>query len=233
MSIAEKLTRIAENEQKVFEAGKSEGEKECWDNLTNNGQRVDYRYGFYNWGGEYFRPARKIVPTNMNSANNTFYGAKKLKKIEAAYLDMSQKERGTNNQQGYYYTFYGCSVLEEVEDIGMQADYAYNYTFGNCTNLHTIAKIRCDENTRIDNPFAGVQKLKNITFEGVIAQSLSFSKLCTELSKASIENIIGCLSSTASGKTLSLSQTAVNNAFTDAEWTALADTKKNWTISLL
>ena len=50
------------------------------------------------------------------------------------------------------------------------------------------------------------------------------------------------LSDTASGKTLTLSLTAVNNAFetsagakdgsTSAEWTALVDAKTNWTITL-
>lgn len=76
--------------------------------------------------------------------------------------------------------------------------------------------------------------LKNLTFmEGSeIVASLNL-KWSTSLTKTSIENVINTLSSSTSGKTITLSQTAVNNAFTADEWTALENTKSNWTISLV
>lgn len=230
MTIAEKLTQIAENEQKVFDAGKSEATNEFWDVFTNNGERVNYSYAFYNWSSEYIRPTRKIIPTDEASARSTFYKCPNLKKIEAAYFDFSQKNKGTSEATGYSYTFYGCKKLEEIEDIGIEADYQFNHTF-ECVKLRTIARIGTDENTKFSGAFDYASSLENVTFDGVIGQNINV-RWSTKLSKASIENIVSCLSDTASGKTLSLSQTAVNNAFTDAEWTALADTKKNWTISL-
>jgi hypothetical protein len=54
----------------------------------------------------------------------------------------------------------------------------------------------------------------------------------TKLSKASITSIINCLSSTTSGLSITLSKTAVDNAFTAEEWAALENTKHNWTIAL-
>lgn len=230
MNIAEKLTQIAENEQRVFEAGKSEATSEFWDDFTDNGNRTEYARAFAYWGCEYIRPTRKIIFTTVDSGLNTFAQNTKLKKVEAAYFDFSQKPKGTGNQSGYYYTFYNCGALEEIEDIGMQADYCHYSSFRNCIALHTIAKIRCDENTIFTEAFTGSNKLENVTFEGLIGQNLSIAS--SKLSKDSITNIVSCLSDTASGKTLTLSKTAVNNAFTDAEWNALADTKKNWTISL-
>lgn len=64
-----------------------------------------------------------------------------------------------------------------------------------------------------------------------------------KLSKPSITSIINCLSTTTSGLTVTLSKTAVNNAFetsegvadgsTSQEWLNLVATKTNWTISLV
>ena len=101
MSIAEKLKTIAENEQKVYEAGQNV----IWDYLTNYGEKTNYSGAFSSWGMEYFHPNIKITPTSANSGSSTFNGCKKLKKLEAAYLDFSQKERGTSAQNGFYFTF--------------------------------------------------------------------------------------------------------------------------------
>lgn len=239
-TVFESLKRVSENVTRVYQSGIAVGlnqagevvKNEFWDDFTDSGTRTNYGYAFRHWGCEYIRPTRKIIPTDNQSGCNTFFKNTKLKKVEAAYFDFSQKGRGTNSQQGYYYTFYGCSALEEVEDIGMQADYGYSAAFSNCPELHTIAKIRCDENTGFTETLDYATALENVTFEGVIGKNLNV-RWSKKLSKDSITNIVSCLSDTASGKTLTLSKTAVNNAFTDAEWTALADTKKNWTVSLL
>ena len=224
MTVAEKLTVIAQNEQKVYDAGFAKGASadyedgqnaamsEFWDYLTNYGNRTSYSSLFNVWGGETFEPTRKIIPIEKNSAYCTFNGAKNLKKIEADYIDFSQKVRGTKSQEGYYYTFYGCSSLEEIEDIGMQADFGYYSTFssGSDGKLHTIAKIRTDENTVFNNAFNYCTALKNVTFEGVIGQDINIR--WSPLTADSIRSIIEHLSDTASGKTLTLSKNAVESA---------------------
>jgi hypothetical protein len=89
-------------------------------------------------------------------------------------------------------------------------------------------------------------RLENITFEGVIGSDIDF-KLSTKLTEASIRSIIEHLSDTASGKTLTLSKVAVDNAFvfywdggrvpgsdeTNPFWPQLRDSKPNWTITLV
>jgi hypothetical protein len=99
----------------------------------------------------------------------------------------------------------------------MQADFGYYTSFGNCSKLHTIAKIRCDEATIFNNTFIRCSALKNIFFEGVIGQSISFQH-STKLSADSIKSIIEHLSDTASDKTLTLSKTAVEAAKTNMEF---------------
>ncbi|MBQ4091538.1 MAG: hypothetical protein IJC64_04410 [Clostridia bacterium] len=239
-NVFDSLKRVSENVTKVFQSGVSRGiqqarkvaDNEFWNGFTDNGSRTTYARAFSYWGSEYLRPAKKIIFTQADSGMNTFSFNTKLKRVESAYFDFSQKARGTGTQSGYYFTFYNCKALEEIEDIGMQPDFTYNNAFANCVRLHTIAKMRADEDTAFTNAFDFCNALQNVTFEGVIGQNLNV-RWSTKLSKDSISNIVSCLSDTASGKTLSLSKTAVNNAFTDAEWTALADTKKNWTISLV
>ena len=236
MTVAQKLTAIAENEQKVYDAGKRRGYSEgfadgtpqtykdgeraasetFWDYLTNYGNRASYRAVFNRWGGETFEPTRKIIPRESESSYCTFNDAQKLKKLEAKYIDFSKKTRGTGNHGGYYYTFYNCLDLQEIEDIGMQADINYTHAFSSCKDLHTIAKIRCDEATTFSNTFDFCAALKNVTFEGDIGQDINL-KWSKNLSADSITNIIEHLSDTAQGKTLTLSSAEVNDVHTGDE----------------
>lgn len=194
-----------------YEEGKKAEYDAFWDGITDNGNRTDYYYGFFKWGNEYIRPNRKIIPTVANSSNQTFSQCPNLKKVEAQYFDFSQKPVGTVYGEGYYYTFNQCKSLEEVEDIGMQADFNCTYLFSGCSKLHTVAILRVNENTTFSNTFGGCSALQNITFDGVIGENIVF-KSCTKLSADSIRSIITHLSDTSSGKTLTLSKTAVENS---------------------
>ena len=211
------------------------GQNDFWDCVQKNGTRVDYEYAFNHWSCEYIRPKYKVIPNNYRSiylfANNP-----RLKKVESQYFDLSNVKSDTSSAtSGHYFTFYRCGNLEEIEDIGMPARY-YSGTFRDCVKLHTIAVLRVTETTAfgtVDNyAFRNCLELQNITISGTIGTNgLSFVD-CTKLSKASITSVISHLSANASGKSVTFSQTAVENAFTTAEWNTLIGTKTNWTISL-
>lgn len=114
--------------------------------------------------------------------------------------------------------------------------------FYTCTILKTINRLVVAESTRFDSTFGNCHALENLTIEGTIGQNGFNVQWSTKLSKASITSIIDALSTTTSGLTVTLSQTAVNNAFatsegaadgsTSEEWLALVATRSNWTISL-
>ena len=114
--------------------------------------------------------------------------------------------------------------------------------FGWNYSLHTIDKLIVDENTTYTGWFNSTTNLQNLTIEGTIAQKGFSVSACTKLSRASIENIINALSTETNALTVTLSKTAVNNAFetsegaadgrTSAEWATLIATKTNWTIAL-
>ena len=241
MTIAERLQTIAENEQKIFEIGKLEGESLMWDAIQDFGKRNNYSYAFCGWGLEYLHPKYKIAPTYRESLNQIFSNSLKLKKIEGKYFDFSNKQDGSG-QDSCYWTFGASTVLEEIEDIGISAPTGYYSAFNSCLALHTIAVVRSHENTSFSGTFGYCYALKNVTFEGLIGQNISMS-YSSKLSKASMQSLINALATTSTGKTVTLSLTAVNTAFEtstgakdgseSAEWLALRETKSNWTISTI
>lgn len=242
MSTSDKLVTIAENVPKVHEAGKKVEHNKIWNNITET--KTNYMRAFYDWQMEYMRPPNKIIPTHNESSNQIFRDNEKLKVIESDYFDFSQKGEGTTAATSYYYTFYNCKALEEIEDIGIGATnsiYQFTRTFYYCNNLHTIEKITVSETTKYSLVFDYCRALTNITFEGTIGQSgLDFR--WSPLSKTSIENIINHLSSTATGMSITFSKDAINTAFgidlddettypEGSEYYILRHSKDNWTIN--
>ena len=105
-----------------------------------------------------------------------------------------------------------------------------------------ISKLIFYEKNVISTPLTfSMDYLTEVTFEGTIASSISFA--WSPLNRASILSCFSVLSDTATGKTATFKQTAVDTAFetsqgaadgsTSPEWLALVDTKSNWTISLV
>jgi hypothetical protein len=229
MSIAEKLTTIAENQQAVYDAGKQADRDAFWDEIQDYGNRTAYQMAFKYWGSEYTRPKYKIATADISDLNNTFMYCKNLKKVESAYFDFSNHPTGSSaNSQSANYLFYGCNNLEEIEDIGIPAESYYYYAFMQCGKLHTIAVIRSTATTWFTDAFNSCYALANVTFEGVVGQNINLS-WSTKLSHDSIMSLINCLE-TKSGETKTVTLGTTNLAkLTDAE-KAIA-TEKGWTLA--
>ena len=239
-----KSGELAEKVEAVYDAGQTQKEREFWDIVSKNNTRTDYYRAFTYWNCEYIRPPYQIKPTAKQTFSQTFASNELLKKIEAQHFDFSNKERGTGNTAGLYYTFQNCVELEEIEDIGIQPDYSLASTFTGCKKLKKIAMIRVDENTVYTVPvFQNCVSLEEVRFEGVIGQSnLDFS-YCKKLSKSSWVNIIGCLSTTTSSLSITGSLASIKKAFetspdandgdTSTEWLELETSRSNWKINLL
>jgi hypothetical protein len=241
-TVFETLKRVSENVTRVYQSGIAVGVKqagevvknEFWDGVFS-GTNWQRKFSGSSWNDKTFYPTRNLVcGTHADSMFSL-----------CEITDLAGRLRE-------------CGVTLDTSKVTVRADNMFNYAtklttvpyldvrkctysggvlagmFAYCTALKTIEGIHLSEDglqVLGTSVFSGCAALENVTFYGTIGDKLSLSP-CVKLSKASIQNIIGHLSDTASGKTLTLSKTAVNNAFTDAEWTALADTKKNWTISL-
>lgn len=107
-------------------------------------------------------------------------------------------------------------------------------SFGKNPQLVSIPYLHVNESATFASlPFHECSALETLIMGGTIGQNGFDVQWSPKLNKVSIESIINALSAKESGLTVTLSETAVNNAFTAEEWDALEATKTNWTISLV
>ena len=255
MSIAEKLQTIAENEQKVYDAGFEKGKSQggnteetynngfeagkkseydaFWDSLQDNGNRIHYGKAFVSWKKDIFKP--KYDFNNVADASYMFEGAKigDLKAI----LSSRGLKFNTSNCINFSYMFLSSDVTN-IPYLDCSQTSALSGMFQNCMWLTTIdeLKLKEDGSQTFGNTFLNCNSLANIKISGCIGNN--FSIINWVLSLESITSIINALSDTTSGKTLSLSKKSVQNAFgttdldSSTEWTTLKNSKSNWTITL-
>lgn len=213
----------------VYDAGKKSEYDAFWDAIQQNGNRTDYDSGFRNWQIEKIEPK---YPIRTASIAYMFYLCKNLTELPQFESVFSGGEFA-----GAFAAFNSCELLEEVNIDIIPRESAsntfINSTFNGCKKLRTIQKVVSLASFNWSTTFNNCISLEEVTIEGVIGQNGLNLQWSPKLSKASITNIINCLDTTTTGLTVTLSQTAVNNAFTSDEWAALTNTKTNWTISLV
>lgn len=233
MSIAEKLQTIAENEQRVFDAGKQAEYDALCDNVQQNGNRTDYRYFFFQTMFTHIDPKYPIRASNSDSM---FGNAVNIETVNWEKFDLT-------NTSSLYNAFGYCRKLQSIDtDLAVSVNMAtvLNSIFRNCNALVRVKKIMAFPEAVWKNSFDECYELVDIIFVGTIGSNGLDMHWSTKLSKASITSIISALSTTTSGLTVTLSTAAVNKAFEtsegandgieSAEWKALKETKSNWNI---
>lgn len=193
MTMAEKLTTIAENQQKVYDAGYAagssidydtafaegytQGEKDAydafWDEYQQNGERTQYSYAFagHGWQDAVFKP--KYPLTNITVADSMF--------SNNMYLDYIDCDLDFSNCTSNTYLFNSCITLKRIQSIKFNNAGKNTYLFQNCSEL------------------------KSITINGTIAFDLSFTKS----SKLTIESLTSIINAYEAGAyTLTLHATA-------------------------
>lgn len=252
MTMAEKLLKIdegveetialnAELEQTLYgtDTGGKSHYDEFWDAYQENGKRVNYNYAFYGrgWTDETFKPKYALPksPYYTNTFNTT--GIRDFKGIlerQGIYLDLEGM-----GDKGIAYLFTNALVTHIGRIKYPQNVKTIEQTFAYCRSLITVDELHLstDGSTILTDSFRDCPSLENLIITGTIGQNNFNVQWSTKLSKASITSIVNALSATTSGLTVTLSKTAVNNAFeggsTGSEWTTLIGTRSNWTISLV
>ena len=250
MTIEEKITLIAENEQRVYNAGVEKGKAEVgegiyeegfeagkkseydafWDAYQNYGNRASHAMAFAGagWKKENFKPKYDIKPTNAQYMfRNSQINADLVEILEnqGVVLDFSNVTNADRIFNDTQFTHIGI--------VDLSNGVAVNSTFA-CgsanNNLETIDKIilKDDGSNTFSAAFTNLNALKNITFEGVIGKSgfnLQWSK---SLSRDSIVNIVSCLSTETSGLSITLSKNAVNKAFATNTGETNGSTSAEW-----
>lgn len=251
MSIAKKLTTVAQNMDKVYqsgytsgyETGKAEGGDtetaynegftdgkqaeydRFWDAYQQQGNRTDYTQAFVRaWTDEIFRPKYHIKPTNM-SGMFQYSAITDLKdKLETLGVTLDTSNC-TSLIQAFQY-----AEITHIPTIDARLSTNMAYTFGSGCKVVAIDKLIVSETTPIvDSTFGTARDLQNITFEGTIGRSINLQ--WSPLTKESMKSVVAALSGTATGLTASFKKTAAEAAFTEDEWNALVATKSNWTFT--
>jgi hypothetical protein len=139
--------------------GGGSGAANFWDVFQQNGNRTYYRYAFYGQGS--------------GAWTDEIYDPKYPIRATASYGGDSM--------------FQASKITDTKVDveIGVNASFA----FVSCGQLKTIRKLIVSENTTFDRWFSGCEALENVTFEGVIANDISFAD-SLKLSNASVQSVI-------------------------------------------
>lgn len=235
-----KTAEYASKVDDVFEAGKKAEYDAFWDAFQDNGNRTRYEYAFASgWSAESFNPKYDIKPTSAQYMFNQCKAKVDFREV-LAKNNITFDFSNTGNDVSYAFSNCSFTAIPVINLTNLtKGDWSTIAIFGYNSTLHTIEKIiiKEDGSTPIYGWFYSALSLVEVRFEGVIGQNGLNLQWSTKLSKASITSIINALSTTTSGLTVTLSKTAVNNAFeggsTGSEWTTLIGTKTNWTISLV
>jgi hypothetical protein len=251
MSIAEKLTTIAENDQKLSKlnqqlmdilSGVDSGGKgyydEFWDIFQQNGNRTNYTYGFAGAGGVWnemnFKPKYPLRPVQ---AQAMFFGCGV--KNFTAHLKNNGITLDLSKTTSIHELFF-CASTEIVPKIDAAGRGSLLSMFG-YSGVKEIEEFVCGADNTFSATFTDARHLVSVKFSGVIANNIDLH-WSTLLSKESITSLINTLSSSTNDKVLTLSQTAVNaidwsntvvNNVTCNTFDEVANTKSKWTISLV
>lgn len=230
MIIADKLKTIAENEPKVFEAGKKSQYDEFWDTFQDHGNRKDYRYAFSDvtWTEDLLKPKYKNIQPELVGFLFSLCPIKDLRKHLAdngVKFDFSKAwvlesigrgggfetfpEISTISASNIAYLFYGANQLKDVEKVILKSEGNQsigNTWFGQCKNLIEVR------------------------FEGVIGSNVGFPD-SPDLSYDTLASLMGVLKRYDEGsnsKTLTLHATAkAKLSGTDKAYI----TQKGWTLA--
>lgn len=231
MTVAEKLTAIAENEQKVFDAGKKAEYDAFWDAAQENGSKTYYTYAFagHCWNIKNFKPKYDMRPTNASMMfHTTGVNGDLVEVLKNCGVVLDTMESTVVAQMFAY-----ANVLTRVGVIDTRKTDSLQMMFYNCTAMITIDKLilKDDGSQNMQIAFHNTTALENITIEGKIGYSGLALDTAPKLTYESLMSFINALYDFSSiGGTHTATFGATNLAkLTDAE-KAIA-TQKGWTLA--
>lgn len=198
------------------------------DEWQQYGSRTNYDHGFggIGWNNTNFRPKYNIVP-------NTAYMMFRNSNIKEIFdtCDALNITIDTSKATNLQYAFQS-NYTTRAGVIDMSRCTNSNYLFYTAS-YKTVDKIILSNTTVLNQyTFSSMINLENITFEGPIRQTTALTS--KKLTEASLRSIVNALSLDVTGQTISLSTTAITNAFggtTSAAWNELTNSKSNWSFA--
>lgn len=213
----------------VYKKGAQSEYDAFWDKYQERGVPQQYIYSFagYGWDDRTFKPKHNII---MRYGCTGAFWYSEMTDIVKSLADcgVTLDTSGASNLQS---TFSSCKT-KRLPVISAEGATSANSIFEGCKDLESVEKFILVKRNTLVSAFKNCTKLKDIVFEGEIGYNTDLQY--SPLSKDSITSVLGVLSDTTSGLTLTLNKTAVENAFEDTdEWNTLIAAKTNWTITLI
>ena len=237
MKLYDMPNEIEQGMRQVSEAGYDQGIKQgkqaeydrFWDAFQQNGNRTDYRYAFTaQWTEEIFKPKYPIKPKGSTAYMFRYFPIADVKAHCEQYGIVIDTSGSTNLD-----SIFQNSAVEIFGDLDTRGISAVTGVLYQASTLRTIRLILKDDGSQtFDRCFTQASKLENLEIVGKIGSNFDLSP-CTKLTRASIDSVILALSTNlTSVQTLTLSATAVNNAFTTEEWNTLVGllSSMNWNL---
>jgi hypothetical protein len=243
MSIAEKLQTIAENEQRVYDAGYDKGyisgedsgythgieqgkqaeREEFWHDVwyeEDGSLRKNFVNGFSgsSWNEKTFKPIyppEKITTATGGGCKGMFYYFNRNTRFNNSPIDMTDFCK--------HFSFENCTDLTSLfqdaraENIDIDLSNCTNATnlfnMGNGGSVDNVRIKITDKCTNFTSAFASASSLKTLIFTEDSIIAQTIDLKYSPLSKESIVNTINTLSTETTTKTLTLKKTEVQNAF--------------------
>lgn len=241
-NLAKQITKIAQKAAKLRDAGKAEGHEQgkqaeydaFWDAYQPTGSEASPQalaFAGVGWNDSNFRPKYDICFSGYCAY--AFAGAR-ITDVKGI-LESLGRRLDTSKVVNAMQMFYDSKTVTRLPVLDLSSATNIDYAVYNCVALTHIDKVilKSDGSQKVTTFLSSCALLENVIFEGVIGQGGLNLRWSTKLSKASIESIINCLSTTTSGLSVTLSKMAKEAAFTADEWAALIATKPNWAINLI
>lgn len=199
MTVAEKLTLIAENEQKVYDEGKNTGVASVWNSIQGNGKRAGYSMAFVgtSWSKATFKPTFDIVPTgdaggmfrNATSEDEQF-SMEEIESENSVKFDFSKVT-------GFGFCF-ACGLFKTLSTIDLSSatytDYGFYDGYNADCKKQRIEHLICSDATVFGNStFGYCSELEYVGFEGVMAKNGLNLQWSTKLSHESLLSLIDIL----------------------------------------
>lgn len=227
MSIAEKLTTIAENEQKVYDAGKQAEYDRFWDIHQTNGTRNIYAGAFAGWRGENFNPKYKMAPKGTTVAQYMFYG---FNRGTSEMFDMSPYNdmldcSGIINAQAM---FNDAWIKNLYCDFSSCTSFSSTFQSTNASRVQNITLKVTNKLINYTSCFTNQSSLSLLFFtdDSEIVATISFAA-CSKLTDESVQSIINALGVVTTTKTITFHSTVVNK-LTDEQIAQIAE--KGWAL---
>lgn len=254
MSISDKLVTVAENVNKVFDAGAIKGwelgyndgmrvgETQAydafWDSFQQNGERRIYGSAFSGsgWNSDILKPKYPIITNSNNSSglkmfeNCNFANDTPIDMTEICKtLDLSECVNATN----MFTNVHMKNITVDLSNVVNMSNCFSQSNGGRIKDIYLKVSEKCQTYTNafayMGNKIEGGYCENLIFLEGsvIAANGLVFTKW-THLNKKSITSIINALSLTTTNLTISLSKESVNRAFETTKGALDGSTSSEW-----